>query len=84
MLTISIAEIGPEGQYGQAGNIRETPGVCWLVEIRCSTSRSIDMAPAEVGTDGAYRMKIENRYKQLAGVRRDSKLLSVLGVSCIV
>lgn len=39
------------------------------------------MANPEVGKDGAYRMTIENRYKQLAAVRRDSKLLSVLGVS---
>ena len=40
------------------------------------------MSQAEVGRDGAYRMTIDNRYKQLAGIRRDSKLLSILGVSC--
>lgn len=39
------------------------------------------MSQSEIGKDGAYRMTIENRYKQLAGVRRDSKLLSVLAVS---
>lgn len=38
------------------------------------------MAQADPGTDGAYRMTIENRYKQLANVRRDSKLLAALGV----
>lgn len=41
------------------------------------------MAQAETGTDGAYRMTIENRYRQLANVRRDSKLLAALGVSFI-
>lgn len=38
---------------------------------------------ADSGKDGVYRMTIDSRYKQLAGVRRDSKLLACLGVSII-
>ena len=38
------------------------------------------MTNSVVGKDGAYRMIIEDRYKKLTGVRRDAKLLAILGV----
>jgi hypothetical protein len=67
--------------YAQQLTVTENTTYRHPLEERSIIVEEISMTDS--GKDGVYRMTIDSRYKQLAGVRRDSKLLACLGVSVV-